>query len=106
MAGGVHGRRHAWQEACMAGGVHGRGACMVGGMHGRYYDIWSMSGWYAFYWNAFLFTFRFRRFLWGGGPKFSRFHAVFREFEKMVRSRLPRKSLGSAPTKLVNSRYF
>ena len=22
-------------EACMAGGLHGRGACMAGGMHGR-----------------------------------------------------------------------
>ena len=27
---------HAWQEACMAGGVHGRGACVAGGggVHG------------------------------------------------------------------------
>ena len=66
VVGGVHGRRacvaggHAWQ-----GGVCGRGACVVGtcmaggyagfgGMRGRYYDIWSMSGQYASYWNAFL----------------------------------------------------
>ena len=31
MAGGVHGRGHAWQGACMAGGV-GWGMC-GGGMH-------------------------------------------------------------------------
>ena len=57
--GGVrmHGRGHAWQGACMAGGMHGRGggvhgpggwqgacvagegACMAGGMHG-----WGMCG--------------------------------------------------------------
>ena len=30
MAGGVHGRGHAWQGACMAGGV-----CVAGGVHGR-----------------------------------------------------------------------
>ena len=80
MAGGVHGRGCAWQGACVAGGgacmagdVHGRGACMAGGVHGRdrhawqggvcdmhacpptrYYEIWSMSGRYASYWNAFL----------------------------------------------------
>ena len=53
MAGGMHGREHAWQGdawwACMAGGLHG--------MHGppnRYYEIRSMSGRYASYWNAFL----------------------------------------------------
>ena len=43
--GGMHGRGHAWCRVCMAGGVHG-----------RYYEIWSMSGWYASYWNAFLFN--------------------------------------------------
>ena len=63
MAGGMHG----W-GACVVG-VHGNGACM-GGIHvwrggmrdthpspGRYhgYSIWSMSGQYASYWNAFLF---------------------------------------------------
>ena len=31
----MHGRGHAWQGVCMAGGVHCRGACMAGGMHGR-----------------------------------------------------------------------
>ena len=30
VAGGMHGRGHAWQ-----GGMHGRGACVAGGMHGR-----------------------------------------------------------------------
>ena len=56
VVGGMHGRGHAWQGACV-----GR-ACMAGGMHGnaqmpppsRYYKIWSMSGRYASYWNAFL----------------------------------------------------
>ena len=80
--GGVCGRGHVWQGgmcgkgACVAGGVHGRGACVAGGMcawqgrgHawwvacvveggmcGRYYEIRSMSGRYASYWNAFLFS--------------------------------------------------
>ena len=66
MAGG-----HAWWGVCVAGGVCGRGACMAGGhawwgacvvegcvvggmCGGRYYEIWSMSGQYASYWNAFL----------------------------------------------------
>ena len=40
MAGGMHGRGHAWQGGCMAGGMHGRGdawqgACVAGG--GRAY---------------------------------------------------------------------
>ena len=62
MVGGNHD-----QDACMAGGacVAGGhawcGACMAGGMCGthaappsRYYEIRSMSGRYASYWNAFL----------------------------------------------------
>ena len=32
MAGGMCGRRHAWQIACVAGGMHGRG--QAGGMRG------------------------------------------------------------------------
>ena len=69
MAGGVHawqgdmrGGGHSWWGACLTGGVHGRrgmcgrGVCMVGrGVRGRYYEIWSMSGRYASYWNALLF---------------------------------------------------
>ena len=42
------------------GGVCGREACIMGGVHapsGRYYEIWSMSGRYASYWNAFLLLF-------------------------------------------------
>ena len=77
--GGMHGRGHAWhggvcgREACMSGGMCCRGACMaggcawVGGMHGRGACMphmppdtmrygQSMRGWYASYWNAFLFT--------------------------------------------------
>ena len=56
-ARGVHSRGHVWQGACIAeghawqGGMHGGGACMAwGGMPG----IRSISGWYAYYWNAFL----------------------------------------------------
>ena len=39
--------------ACMVA----RGACMVlpGGVHGFFHEIRSMSGWYASYWNAFLY---------------------------------------------------
>ena len=73
-------RGHAWRGACMIGGacVAGMGACMAGGMHGKggcawqgghglgvawwgggmcgkYYEILSMNGQYASYWNAFLF---------------------------------------------------
>ena len=63
---------HAWQGVCvvgtcMVGCMHGMGhvwwgdmhsgGC-VGGMHAlpRHYEIWSMSGWYAFYWTAFLYN--------------------------------------------------
>ena len=68
----MHGGGHVWRGgacmaggACVAGGVHGREACMLGkgacmalgGMCSRYYEIRSMSRWYASYWNAFLFTF-------------------------------------------------
>ena len=56
--GSMHGRGHAWwgQGACMAGG----GCVAEGGMRGRYYEIRSMSGRYASYWNAFLFSGVFR----------------------------------------------
>ena len=59
---------HVWQGACMAGehawkgcvcgrgSMCGRGACVAGGVLGRYYEIRSMSGRYAFYWNACLFN--------------------------------------------------
>ena len=71
--GGMHGC--SWGvcgcsgRACVValGGVHGcsggacvvfRGACVVfgGGVHGFFDEIRSMSGRYASYWNAFLFT--------------------------------------------------
>ena len=64
MAGGMHGG-----GPCMAGGHArwGQGACIAGGgcvaeggMRGRYYGIRSMSGRYASYWNAFLFSGVFR----------------------------------------------
>ena len=75
----VHGGGRAWQGACMVGGVHGRGhawwqgmcgrghawqgdMCGRGGMHATHAScqilrdmvIWSMSGQFASYWNAFL----------------------------------------------------
>ena len=57
MTGGIHGGGHAWRGHVWQGGVHSRGACVAGGgVHGRYYKIRSMSGQYASYWNAFLFT--------------------------------------------------
>ena len=65
MAGGMHGRGNVWQGACtagacVAGGHAWWGACMTGSVHdmhapSRYYEIWSVSGRYASYWNAFLF---------------------------------------------------
>ena len=59
MAGGMHGRGHAWQggmhgrEECMAGSMHGRGVYMAGGMRGRRDGHY--NGRYTSYWNAFLF---------------------------------------------------
>ena len=53
VAGGMCGRGHVWQGACMAGGHVWWGMCMAGGMRGRYYEIWSMSRRYAAYSNAF-----------------------------------------------------
>ena len=41
-------------------GMHGGGHVWQGGMHGRYYEIRSMSGRYASYWNAFLLSTFFR----------------------------------------------
>ena len=60
LVGGVCGCRggmHGCGGVCMvAGGMHGcRGVCMVaGGACVGYHEIWSMSGRYASYWNAFL----------------------------------------------------
>ena len=55
VTGGVHVSGHEWWGACVAGGMHGRGhvchACPPYTM--RYGQ--SMCGWYASYWNAFLF---------------------------------------------------
>ena len=65
---------HAWWRACMVeavrvmgvcgrghvlGAMHGEGHAWQGGVRGRYYEIQSMSGRYAFHWNAFLFTISF-----------------------------------------------
>ena len=47
--GGMHGRGYAWQ-----GGMHGRGHAWHACPPSRYYEIQSMSGQYASYWNAFL----------------------------------------------------
>ena len=65
MAGGMYGRGHAWQgEACVARG----GACVAHTSPARYYEIQSMSGRYASYWNAYLSCFRFAEFLNFGNP--------------------------------------
>ena len=64
---------HVWQgDVHGKGGMHGKGVCMAGGAcmagghvwqggmahtPGRYHEIWSMSGQYASYWNAFLFLY-------------------------------------------------
>ena len=60
LQGGMHGcGGHVWlQEACMvAGGCGCEGVCMVaGGVCVGYDKIRSMSGRYASYWNAFLFS--------------------------------------------------
>ena len=56
--GGHAWQGHAWWGACVAGGrVHGRGVCVPCTPPSRYYSygIWSMSGRYASYCNAFLF---------------------------------------------------
>ena len=66
MAGGLHGRGHVGGmhgRRGMAVGMCGRGACMAGGMHGGVGGGGGMhgrrdghcSGWYASYWNAYLF---------------------------------------------------
>ena len=48
---GIHGvGMYMGGHACMMGGMRGRGD-----MHDRYYEIRSMSGRCASYWNAFLF---------------------------------------------------
>ena len=45
---------HVWQRGPVwYGGMHGRGMCVVEGMHGRRDS--HCSGWYASYWNTFLF---------------------------------------------------
>ena len=56
----MHDRGHAWQGACVAGGMYGKwghasqGMCVVvWSMHGR--RDGHCSGRYASYWNAFLF---------------------------------------------------
>ena len=54
--GGMHGRGGCvWQGVCMAGDMCGRGP------PGRYYEIWSMSGQYASYWNAFQLLIKFKK---------------------------------------------
>ena len=71
MTGGMHGRSVCGRGACMAGGVlwgacmagvHGRGVCgRVCMPPSRYYEIRSICGWYASYWNAFLLKTTFSR---------------------------------------------
>ena len=67
VAGAMHGGGHAWWGRAWQGDMHGRGACVAGGMRGmhttafppaRSYEIRSMSGRYASFWNAYLFSSR------------------------------------------------
>ena len=54
--------------AWLPGGMHGCGGMCVG-----YDKIWSMSGWYASYWNAFLlihpFTVKVKNYFLNGEHK-------------------------------------
>ena len=72
MAGGVSGGGmtgrgcvwqvgHAWQEGGCAwqGGMHVRGRAWHAHPPARYYEIGSMSGRYASYWNAYLLSRKF-----------------------------------------------
>ena len=57
--GGMYGRGHVWQGACVAGGYVCQGACMAGG-HAwrrgmRCGGDGHCSGRYSWYWNAFLY---------------------------------------------------
>ena len=65
----------------------GRGACMVvqwgacvvaGGACVGYDEIWSMSGRYASYWNAFLSYFNFRLFTGFDQGAIEHLHYVYR----------------------------
>ena len=71
MVGGMHGGeacmegmdRHAWWGCAWQGGIHG-GVGGICGMHApqqilRDTVMWSMRGWYASYWNAFLLSYVF-----------------------------------------------
>ena len=58
LVGCMHGRGHVWHawqgSMCGGGDAWKEGHVAQGGVPGRYYEIWSMSGRYASYWNAFL----------------------------------------------------
>ena len=69
-SGGEHCRGHAWQ-----GEMRDRGRAWWGGVRGRYYEIQSMGGRYASYWNAFMF-------LWWFGFKWNRRHSLSNLFLK------------------------
>ena len=55
---GMHGGVCMAGVVCMAGDMRGR-ACMPPTPPGKYDEIRSMSGRYASYWNAFLFSLSF-----------------------------------------------
>ena len=62
LLGGVHGCSQGGMLGCSGGGGHvwfSGGVCVIfwGAVHGFFDEIRSMSGWYASYWNAFLFFF-------------------------------------------------
>ena len=87
---------HVWQGVCVwRGGMHGRGCAWHGGMHGtgghawqgcgmppppcRYYEIRSMIGRYASYWNAFLSHIYFMFYLT------SRLYNLFTRFRSQMK---------------------
>ena len=49
VAGGVHGRGHAWWGACMVGGMHGRGTCMAGGCAWQRAHVARGHAWWGVY---------------------------------------------------------
>ena len=55
LIGGMCGFSGGWGACVVALGGHAW--LLQGGMHGFFDEIWSMSGRYASYWNAFLFMY-------------------------------------------------
>ena len=74
--GGMHGCSGGVCVAPLGGGVHG----CTGGVRGFFHEIRSMSGRYASYWNAFLFSKSFQLNLSGVMHQLPRRLQLSREF--------------------------